>query len=229
MNCGFHPDQRSVVSCQSCRRPLCGACDHRIKGIPYCQECIVSGIELLRLRSSTGIVTTAPIANLGTSMGASPGVRSRRSVVIAFIFSLFPGLGAIYNGQNVKAMLHFMLIAGSWTLADIFSESLGAIFFFSGLGVYLFSIFDACRSAQRSLGEYDLAEADEEIRNKLREKTHLAGLGLILIGTMVIANTLFPTMLNRFWPVLLIAIGIFLLRFRAPRQSTVANHFNNQA
>lgn len=225
MNCGFHPDQRSVVSCQSCRRPLCGACDHRIKGLPYCQECIVSGIELLRFRSSTGIVTTAPIANPIARLG----VRSRRSVVIAFIFSLFPGLGAVYNGQNVKAMLHFMLIAGSWTLADIFSESLGAIFFFSGLGAYLFSIFDACRSAQRSFVGYDLAAADEEIRNKLREKTHLAGLGLILIGTMVIANTLFPAILNRFWPVLLIAIGTFLLRFRAPRQSTVANHFTNQA
>ena len=221
MNCGFHPDQRSVVSCQSCRRPLCGACDHRIKGIPYCQECIVSGIELLRHQSSIGHVATIS--------SVSPGVRTRRSVVIAFIFSLFPGLGAIYNGQNVKAMLHFVLIAGCWTLADIFSESLGAIFFFTGLGAYLFSIFDACRSAQRSLGGYDLAAADEGIRNKLREKTHLAGLGLILIGTMVIANTLFPAMLNRFWPVLLIVVGTLLLRFRAPRQSTVGNHFNNQA
>ena len=221
MNCGFHPDQRSVVSCQACRRPLCGACDHRIKGIPYCQECIVSGIELLRHQSSIGHVATIP--------RVSSGVSPRRSVVIAFIFSLFPGLGAIYNGQNVKAFLHFILIAGCWTLADIFSESPAAICFFSGLGAYLFSIFDACRSAQRSLGGYDLAAADERIRDMLRKKTHLAGLGLILIGTMVIANTLFPAMINRFWPLLLIAIGTLLLRFRDSHQSTVDNHFDSRS
>lgn len=211
MNCGFHPDQRSVVSCQACRRQLCGACDHRIKGIPYCQECIVAGIELLRYQSSVARPGPIPTAN------------PRRSILIAFIFSLFPGLGAIYNGQNVKALLHFMLIAGLWTLGDIFTESLEAIFFFSGLGVYLFSIIDACRAARQSATGFDLTADDERVRNRLREKTHLAGLGLILIGMMIVVNTINPAFLNRFWPVLLIAIGTLLLHFRRRQKPDLFN------
>ncbi|HEY0082478.1 MAG TPA: hypothetical protein VGB61_06790, partial [Pyrinomonadaceae bacterium] len=48
MNCAYHNMNAAVVQCSRCSRPLCPACDHRIRGFPYCQDCIVAGVELLQ-------------------------------------------------------------------------------------------------------------------------------------------------------------------------------------
>ncbi len=48
MNCAYHTHNAAVVSCNGCGKSLCPACDHRVKGFPYCQDCIVAGVELLR-------------------------------------------------------------------------------------------------------------------------------------------------------------------------------------
>ena len=42
MSCAYHLTNRAVVQCSRCGRPLCPACDHRIRGFPYCQDCIVT-------------------------------------------------------------------------------------------------------------------------------------------------------------------------------------------
>lgn len=209
MTCAYHPGQPIIASCQSCRQGLCRACDHRIRGIPYCQDCIVAGIELLRLQQSR------PSLHFLTQPAPSTRVEepaARRSVLLALLFSLFPGLGAVYNGQNVKALLHFILIAGLWTLADLFSDSLESLLAAAGGAVYLFSIFDACRTAKRTRLGIDQRVEDEQIRAWLRENTNLAGIGLIAIGSLTTLNSLFPALLNRFWPVMMILLGLFLLR-----------------
>ena len=48
MNCAYHGQNSAVVQCNGCGKPLCPGCDHRIKGFPYCQDCIVQGVDLLR-------------------------------------------------------------------------------------------------------------------------------------------------------------------------------------
>jgi len=48
----------------------------------------------------------------------------------------------------------------------------------------------------------------------LQQKTHLAGGLLILAGSLVILNTLWPTVVNRFWPLMLVIAGVIALRRR---------------
>jgi hypothetical protein len=193
MTCVYHPGQPSSSRCQTCQRPLCRACDHRIRGVSCCQDCIVEGVRLLQNRS-----LSAP---------AKPPVRRPRHPFLALLFSLFPGLGAVYNGQNVKALLIFTLIAGLEALANQLTGSLESLFTRSGIALYLYSIFDTYRSAVRAGQGSDLSKEDEELRNLLRRKTHLAGIILILAGSLVILGTLWPAALNRFWPILLIIAG----------------------
>ncbi len=57
MNCAFHGQNIAVVNCNGCGKPLCPSCDHRVKGFPFCQECIVSGVELLRNRTQSAYVS----------------------------------------------------------------------------------------------------------------------------------------------------------------------------
>jgi len=209
MTCAYHPGQPMTASCQSCRRSLCRACDHRIRGLPYCQDCIVAGIELWRLQQQR---PPNPWASSPAAGNSIPLARSKRSILLALLCGIFPGLGAVYNGQNVKALLHFTLIAGLWTLADLFSGSLESLLGGAGVALYIYALIDACRTARQANLGIDPQIEDERIRAWLRGNTNLAGIGLIGIGSLTTINTIFPELLNRFWPVILVLLGLFLVR-----------------
>jgi hypothetical protein len=53
MYCSYHAKNPAVVQCNQCARWLCPACDHRVRGFPFCQDCIVAGVELLRHQSTS--------------------------------------------------------------------------------------------------------------------------------------------------------------------------------
>src|SRR6202158_6303574 len=96
MYCSYHSKNPAVVQCNQCARPLCPACDHRIRGFPFCQDCIVAGVEMLRYQQSRG-----SDANV---------IRRKTSPFVATLLSCFvPGLGAAYNGQTSKALVHFAI------------------------------------------------------------------------------------------------------------------------
>lgn len=199
MKCTFHPTQAATARCTCCQRRLCSACDHRIKGAPYCQECIVAGVETLR-RSFTAegerIVTDA--------RGHSP--------LMAGLFALVPGLGAAYNGQNIKSLLHFITTVSLWQLGDIAAKPLKLTFVLGGVGFYLFSIYDAVRAARRKRAGEDLQTEDDALKKLLRENTPVWGALLVSVGLLTLLDLVFPFLLRPVWPFLLIVAGLFLLR-----------------
>lgn len=150
-----------------------------------------------------------------------------KSPLIAFLLGLIPGLGAAYNGQNVKALVHFVALAGLWTLADIFPQPLEIVFALGSTAFYFYSLYDAWRSAQRQRAGEDLQIEDEEIKQFLRERTNVWGGLLIIVGALAVLNTVLPSQLNRFWPFLLILGGLYLLRrfFSGPRNQTAGKNY----
>jgi hypothetical protein len=73
-------------------------------------------------------------------------VRRKSSPFVATLLSFVPGLGAAYNGQTSKALVHFAIFASFFQMAVITD---GVLFFFLGvLGTWLFAAVDACRTAQ---------------------------------------------------------------------------------
>ncbi|MEK7832446.1 MAG: hypothetical protein AAB401_15250, partial [Acidobacteriota bacterium] len=149
MKCTYHPTNLASARCSSCDRNLCPACDHRIKGYPYCQDCIVAGIQMLRQTAS--------------HQAQSPGGHGK-SPYLAVLLGLVPGLGAAYNGQPVKALVHFVVTAGLWTLADVFHASLEVTCALASFAVYVYSLYDAFHAAQRQRNGADLGEEDERLR-----------------------------------------------------------------
>lgn len=204
MKCAFHPMNLAGVRCSSCDRSLCTACDHRIKGYPYCQDCIVAGVEMLRRKTEAG----EPVRS-----------REEKSPLAALLLGLVPGLGAAYNGQPVKALVHFMLTAGFWTLADVFHSSLEVTCALAGLAFYVYSLYDAFRSAQRQRTGADLREEDELLKQFIRARTNLWGGLLMGIGALTTLHILFPVQTHRFWPLLLVVAGLYLIgEFRRGKQ-----------
>lgn len=207
MKCAYHQNNLASARCSSCDRSLCAACDHRIKGYPYCQDCIVAGIEMLRQNAEGG--SNKQIYG------------EEKSPLVAVLLGLIPGLGAAYNGQPVKALVHFVVTAGLWTLADVFHSSLEVTCALASLAVYIYSLYDAFRSAQRQGIGADLREEDELLRQFLRARTNLWGGLLIGIGALTTLHIIFPAQTHRFWPLLLIAAGIYLINeFRLNKKKT---------
>jgi len=211
MKCAYHPGNYANARCGACQRPLCPACDHRIKGYPYCQDCIVAGIETLRRNAASGHRIHHP---------------EGKSVFLASLLGLVPGLGAAYNGQNIKALMHFVIVLGLWTLTDIFDVPLEITFGLGAVAFHLYSIYDAFRSAKAARRGEDLIEEDERLKLFVQQRMNLLGGLLVSVGALAMLDFLFPDLLNRFWPMVLIFAGVYFIwgfhrRHHEPQVKTV--------
>jgi hypothetical protein len=211
MTCTFHPTAPATARCSCCHRQLCPACDHRIKGGAYCQDCIVAGIDSLRRNQA------APAMH--KTAGHSP--------LIAALFGVIPGLGAAYNGQNIKSLLHFIIPVCLWQLGDLLGGRLELSFFLAGAAFYIFSLYDAVRAAKRAREGEDLQPEDEALKHMLRERTNILGAALAGIGLLTLLDWFLPHYVHRLWPFLLILFGLYLLREHQQRreQSGAPPHY----
>jgi len=204
MYCSYHTASTARVQCSSCSRGLCSACDHRIKGYPYCQDCIVLGVEGLSRNHY------AP--------------RQRGSARFAALLALLPGMGAVYNRQNIKGIIHFVAIVGLFRLTGIRVAS--GIFALGGLSFYVYSIVDAYRTAQLIAQGEDPAVDEARFKRSLIKRAPLIGALLITAGLLLviqIARPYFPlAAAARFIPVAFIILGGYLLTryFKRPREES---------
>jgi len=199
MTCAYHMTNRAVVQCSRCTRPLCPACDHRIRGFPYCQDCIVAGVEVLQQQPAR-------------TSGVPHAVRRKTSAFVALLLSfLVPGLGAAYNGQTSKALVHFTIFASFFQMATVTD---GTAFFVLGvIGTWLFAAVDATRTAQLiRTGLAPDAESDA-IAQRLYGNPLAWAVTMITLGVVFLLHTMFGVRLpvREFLPVLLLLLGAYML------------------
>lgn len=198
MNCAYHSQNVAVVNCNGCAKPLCPACDHRIKGFPYCQDCIVLGVDLLRQQSRANY---------------APFVKKRTSPVIATLLSIIcPGLGAAYNGQTTKALVYFAVFVGLFQLAVLTGGP--PIFVLGFIGMWFFAALDAWRTAQmiRSGVTPDIAE--DILVRRFSGNPKLWGGVLAVLGLAFVFQRVFDFrfIMRAVLPLFLIGLGIYLFR-----------------
>src|SRR5947209_18344670 len=202
MNCNYHQKNAATVQCSQCARPLCLACDHRIRGFPFCQDCIVAGVEMLRYQQSR--ISDAHV------------IRRKTSPFVATLLSFFvPGLGAAYNGQTSKAIVHFAIFASFFQLALVTqSVEFGLPLYIAGFfGVWLFSAVDAYRTAP--LLPAGLAPDTEQyvIARPLYGSPLAWGVTLMVLGTIFLVHSFIGIRLpiRQVLPVLLLLLGAYML------------------
>src|SRR4029079_17107889 len=194
MYCGYHAKNPAVVQCNQCARWLCPACDHRVRGFPFCQDCIVAGVELLRHHATPSHI-----------------VRRKSSPFVATLLSVVPGLGAAYNCHKAKAIVPFAIFASFFQMAVL---TQGVHFFILGvLGTWLFAAVDACRTAQLIRAGLTPDTEEDVIARRLYGNPFAWGVTLVIIGTLFLLHTLlgvqFPV--RQFLPIALVALGIYML------------------
>lgn len=197
MNCAYHGQNVAVVNCNGCGKSLCPACDHRVKGFPYCQDCIVLGVQLLRNQSRNNYSTV---------------VKTQTSPFVALILSLFcPGLGAAYNGQTTKALIYFAVFVGLIQMAIL---SRMPLFVFGFLGMWLYAAVDAWKTAKLLRSGTVPENAEDFIVQRFSNNPKLWGIVLLILGGMFVLRMLFDLkeFMKAFLPVALIIFGVYLLR-----------------
>ncbi len=122
----------------------------------------------------------------------------------AALCALIPGIGAVYNREYTKAVVHFAVFAG----LVIIAESVG-VFGLAAFSFYVFTVIDAYRSAEAIIerGGPDFDERDGM-------NFPLWGGILILMGILFLLDNLGAVSIRRaieYWPLILIFLGVYLL------------------
>ncbi len=157
MTCANHPDRASTAFCQNCGKPLCAQCTRTIDGLVLCEPCLLARVAPAGSTSppseTLGFTPVGATANPGAQAGYTPvaGILSQpyRPVpsggpnpVVAGLLGFIPGVGAMYNGQFIKALLHvviFVILVGVANRFD-FVGILVAFWIF-------YQVFDAAQTA----------------------------------------------------------------------------------
>jgi Domain of unknown function (DUF5668)/B-box zinc finger len=212
MNCQNHPDVPATAYCRACGKPVCDQCRRDAWGTVYCAEHAPAPVP------PGGEPVSAPPPPPIGGVPASAYAYSDVSPGLAFFLGVIPGVGAIYNGQYAKGLLHAIM----WgMLVSIInsnaSHGLEPVFGIMIAAWMAYMAFEAYHTARkRRLGE-PVDEYSSLLNLQGKHNIPVLAIGLIGMGVLLLLHTL--NLLDfeyvaRYWPVLLIAAGVYLLAGR---------------
>jgi hypothetical protein len=157
--------------------------------------------------------TAPPYAPL---VAPSPFVRSDIHPGLAFALGWIPGVGAIYNGQYAKGLIHAVIWGVLMSIANSNAvHDMEWLFAMVVMAWWAYMVFEAYRTAQK----LQRGEPVDEYSSVLQlrggpGRFPMAAVALIVLGVLLLLHTL--ELVNfervvRYWPVLLIAAGAYML------------------
>lgn len=204
MNCQNHPETPATAYCRSCGKPLCPECRRDAQGTVFCAE--------------HWPATAGPGASMPSGGPAYPSGYPHPEVSpgLALFLGMIPGVGAIYNGQYAKGIVHALIFGILGSMIDSHAtRGLEFIFGMAMMAWWAYMVFEAYHTARkRRMGEpVDEYSSLLDLQSR-KDTVPVAAISLIVLGILLLVRTL--DLFNfeyvaRYWPVLLIAAGVYLL------------------
>jgi hypothetical protein len=236
MNCANHVEVPAVAYCRTCGKPLCSTCTRDVRGVIYCEECLASQMS----------GTMPPPPGPGAAAPGSPPPVSGSSPGLAALLGFIPGVGAMYNGEYTKGFIHVLIFASLiWAtdhVNDLFGLGIAAFVLYMPIEAYQtakakmmgvrapdpfglnnLNLFGSNTPPAAAAG----VPAGVPVEGQPVEEEYSGG-SRIPVGAFVLIALGVIFLLEqfgwfhfdwfgRFWPVILIAIGIRVLMKRAGR------------
>jgi hypothetical protein len=220
--CANHPQTGAAAYCRTCGKPLCEQCKRDVRGVIYCEECLAARVGDPAM---AGAVPPPPIPPAPAG-GANP--------VLAALLGFIPGVGAMFNGQFVKALVHVGIFILLIKLTDetngLFGIGIAAWVFYMAFDAYhtararqlglpapdfiginrLFGIKEDPRYAAAPVAAGEVAEPQAETHDRgvPAGAYWLIGLGCFFL---LVNSGLFEIRWGRFlWEFVVIGVGIYL-------------------
>ncbi len=188
MKCAVHPEVDAAGFCRNCGKALCAACSREVRGMIYCETCLADMVAAPR-----------------------QAVQASTNVGLATFLGFMPGVGAIYNGEYVKGLVHACIFAACVVILsgdhpDWVYPAFGIM-----LGVFvIYMVIDANRVAKAQLaGRMPEGWASQSENAKVVGPFILIGLGVIFMLQNMHPH-IFDQIFEMWWPLVFIAVGGFL-------------------
>ena len=239
-----------VGYCRACGKPLHEETAKAAQGTIFCAEHVP--VTLLgntpapgsgysggyQGNAASGFAPPPPLP------GTSPRTGAQASPPLAFILGFIPGVGAVYNGQYAKGLVH-VLILGSIisVLANDAAPGFEPLFGFLIPCFFFYMAFEAYHTAKLRMEGQTVDEFSSILPIRPAARFPMLAIILIAFGVLFLLSNLglleFHRIL-RYWPVLLILLGLYMLFERmvghsssltndAPTNASPTNSANYQA
>jgi hypothetical protein len=234
MNCFNHSDIPAVAYCRACGKALCADCKRTAQGTIFCDEhapaAAVEGairqgiVDDMAQKAASAAATPRATGSIATN-DVSPG--------LACLLGFIPGVGAIYNGQYAKGLVHAIIfgllvsITSSGTAGDL--EPLFGIL----IGVWvMYMALEAYHTARkRRAGEpVDEFSSILDVHGR-RSGFPVGAITLIALGVLLLLSTTDVIQLHRllpYWPVLLILMGAYMLYVRITGDGSIGQEVRHE-
>ncbi|MGC2322480.1 MAG: B-box zinc finger protein [Terriglobales bacterium] len=238
MNCAVHNQVPAVAYCRTCGKPVCEQCKRDVRGVVYCEDCLASRVEGTLPPGVAAAVPPGAVSAAGTRTGGP-------NPTVAFLLGFIPGVGAIYNGQIIKALIHVIVFAGlCWA-----QERSGGNVFFGLMIAFLFfyMVWDAYATAKAiqenrplpdpfGLGTHlpasemnrpaypgpgsEIVPPATQVVGRPGPPIPTAAIVLIGLGVLFLLDNIGVLRwhwMGHLWPIILIVIGVWLFARRSGR------------
>lgn len=236
MNCANHPEVSAAAFCRECGKPMCQECQRAALGSIYCAEHLpAQGAAFApaappppppQFTTDAGGYAGSPYSAPGGSpytapaASAAPGVyRPEAHPALALVLGFIPGVGAIYNGQYAKGLIHAVIFGLLVSLAanthsSPFEPLIGIL-----IAIWVFYMaFEAYHTARKHRHGVQVEEFSSLLDVRPSHGRFPGGaLLLIGLGFVLLLNTtdiISMDQLERYWPVGLILFGLYMLYAR---------------
>jgi TM2 domain-containing membrane protein YozV len=214
MKCVVHPDADAVGYCRNCGKAMCAVCVRPVRDVLYCEDCLAN-VMGLPTTPTAGSGATSPTPNAPGAPMAPPASGLGPSPILAFFLGFLPGLGAFYNEQYGKGIIHLALFLFLFIIGVDGAVSGGAeaALWICISALWIYMPIDAYRTAKARLAGQRL---EDPLENFSKGKP-VGPILIIGIGILLLLHNFdwFPWWrIQQFWPVLLIIVGLLMFRNR---------------
>jgi hypothetical protein len=225
MNCANHPEVPASAFCRDCGKPVCAECQRPALGSVYCAEHVPAASS-----------APPPLPQFAASPYSAPApgpiCDSSAHPVLALMLGFIPGVGALYNGQYAKGLIHAVVFGLLVSMAsNTHSGTLEPLFGIMIAAWVFYMAFEAYHTARKrrqgdAVDEFSSLFEVRPSHNRFPAGAILLiGLGFILL--LDTTDMIDMVQLERFWPVGLIVFGLYLLYARVTGDRP--NHNGNNA
>jgi len=228
-------DATIIGYCRACGKPLDQETARNASGTIYCAEHVP--VELPPQNAFASAPPPLPSANYPRVAPANMN-GTHNSPPLAFVLGFIPGVGAVYNGQYAKGLVHVLVFG---LIISILSNDAARGF------EPLFGLLIPCFVFYMAFEAYHTARKREEGQpvdefsslfsaNQAGLRFPVIAVLLIVFGVLFLLSNLdlleFHRLL-RYWPALLILLGAFMLYERLSGQRAAsqlnASHLNSSS
>lgn len=240
MNCANHPDVPAVAYCRSCGKPLCSACSRDVRGVIYCEECLASHLSgVVPPPGSTAVPpgvpppAGTPSPKLAALLGFIPGVGAMYNgefakgfihvLIFATLIWITDNVNSIFGIAIAAFYLYMPIEAYKTARAKEMGLPAPDPFGFNNLFASgpapnrAAGFTPAAPSAAAAAG---MVPETEPVQEEPRSRVPIGAFVLIGLGVLFLLDEMGALHFDwiwRFWPLILIAIGVRVLMQRQQR------------